>query len=270
MKQACVEVTRNNITTLTTPDFLQYEELAAGFPTRAGGVSRGCLAEFNFGFSRGDDPDSVRENYRLLADALGAEMEGIAAVRQVHSDIVLTAPQDGVANPFLPTPLQPADGVVTAQPGIFPVCYYADCIPLLLYAPGSRVCGAVHAGWRGVHKRILARAVDAMAALGADPADILLAIGPSICPNCFEVGEEVAEQFRQAFPGRDELILGGYEKPHIDLWRAIELTALEAGLREDRITCLGRCSFERPDQFFSHRIHKEERGVLMAVIGVKA
>ena len=269
MKYAITEVTANGVTYLTTPDFLQFPELAAGFSTRAGGVSQGCFGQFNFGLSRGDDPDAVRENYRIFAAALGADAESIAAVRQVHSATVLTAPQDGVANPFVPAPLVRGDGVVTAQPGLYPACYYADCIPLLLYAPESRICGAVHAGWRGVQQRILARAVEAMAALGADPADLLLAIGPSICADCFEVGDEVVELFRQAFPGRDELIVGGHAKPHIDLWRAVELTALEAGLREERITCLGHCSFERSDEFFSHRIHREERGVLMALIGVR-
>ena len=78
---------------------------------------------------------------------------------------------------------------------------------------------------------------------------------------------EVAELFRAAFPHHPELVLEGFDKPHIDLWRAVEVTALACGLREENITCLGECCFEQPQRYFSHRVHKQERGVLMALIG---
>ncbi|NLT58123.1 MAG: peptidoglycan editing factor PgeF [Clostridiales bacterium] len=260
---------RDGIPFYTTPDFERHPELAAGFATRLGGVSEGMFAQFNFGFSRGDEVPHVRENYRRFAKALGVDAAGIAAVRQVHSDIVLTAPQQGVANPFSGTPLQSADGVLTATPGIYPVCYFADCIPLLIYAPDRRVCAAVHAGWRGALQNILEKALRIMERQhGVDLGQTLLAIGPSICPHCFEVGEEVAAQFAQAFPDCPELILEGYPKPHVDLWRAVEHSALRCGLRPHNITGLGLCNYEAPERFFSHRRHGEDRGVLMALIGV--
>ena len=138
MKYEKVTVFSNGIPYLTTPDFLRVPGLAAGFSTRRGGVSQGHCAAFNFGFSRGDDPHHVAQNYRLFAQALGADVKGVSAVRQVHSARVLLSPRDGVTNPFTKTPFQSADGVVTGQKGIFPACFYADCIPLLLYAPDKK------------------------------------------------------------------------------------------------------------------------------------
>ena len=271
MKYEKVTVFSNGIPYLTTPDFLRVPGLAAGFSTRRGGVSQGHCAAVNFGFSRGDDPHHVAQNYRLFAQALGADVKGVSAVRQVHSARVLLSPRDGVTNPFTKTPFQSADGVVTGQKGIFPACFYADCIPLLLYAPDKKVCAAVHSGWRGTEQRILKEALTLMEReFSVDPSQTLLAIGPSICPRCFEVGPEVAQRFEQAFPQHPELILGGYAKPHIDLWRAVELTALEAGMQADNITCLGECCYEHPDRYFSHRVHGEQRGVLMALIGLRA
>lgn len=271
MKYEKVTVFSNGIPYLTTPDFLRVPGLAAGFSTHRGGVSQGHCAAFNFGFSRGDDPHHVAQNYRLFAQALGADVKGVSAVRQVHSARVLLSPRDGVTNPFTKTPFQSADGVVTGQKGIFPACFYADCIPLLLYAPDKKVCAAVHSGWRGTEQRILKEALTLMEReFSVDPSQTLLAIGPSICPRCFEVGPEVAQRFEQAFPQHPELILGGYAKPHIDLWRAVELTALEAGMQADNITCLGECCYEHPDRYFSHRVHGEQRGVLMALIGLRA
>ncbi|MBQ6000047.1 MAG: laccase domain-containing protein [Clostridia bacterium] len=268
MKFEKLTIVKHNIPYLTTPDFARIPELAAGFPTRAGGVSQGDHAAFNFGFSRGDRPERVTENYRILADLLGADPERIAATRQVHSARVLLAERDGVANPFVGHAFTQADGMITGEAGIFPVCYYADCIPLLLYAPDKGVCAAVHSGWRGTQKRILAVALQRMIEeFHIDPSQTLMAIGPSICPSCFEVGEEVAELFRETFPSHPELILQGFAKPHIDLWHAVELTGLEMGMREDHITCLNECCFEHPERYFSHRVHGERRGVLMALIG---
>ena len=131
MKYEKVTVFSNGIPYLTTPDFLRVPGLAAGFSTRRGGVSQGHCAAFNFGFSRGDDPHHVAQNYRLFAQALGADVKGVSAVRQVHS-------------------------------------------------------------------------------------------------------------------------------------------ALEAGMQADNITCLGECCYEHPDRYFSHRVHGEQRGVLMALIGLRA
>ena len=270
MKYEKITVVKGGVPYLTTPDFLRVPDLAAGFPTWQGGVSTGDCAAFNFGYSRGDDPHHVTQNYRLLASLLGADAQGISAMRQVHSARVLLSPRDGVANPFSEAPFAQADGVVTGERGIFPVCYYADCIPLLLYAPDRGVCAAVHSGWRGTKDKIVANALRLMIeTFSVDPSKTLMAIGPSICPACFEVGEDVAQQFALAFPQHPNLILGGYSKPHIDLWRAVEITALEMGVKEQNITCLGECCFERPDRYFSHRVHGERRGVLMALIGLR-
>lgn len=248
---------------LTTPDFAARPELAAGFATRRGGVSRPPYDTLNFGFNRGDNPDAVRQNYRIFASAIGADPERYAAVKQVHSTIVLLAPQETLANPFTKEKIVEADGVISNTPGVFPVCYFADCIPTLLYEPDARCWGAVHSGWRGAAEDILGIAIRRMKEeLGADPAKILMAIGPSICPDCFEVGPEVAEKFDA------DLVLCGYPKPHVDLWRAVERSAVKAGVPEGNITCMGECTMEYIDCYFSHRAHGERRGVLMAAIGL--
>ncbi|HWP80029.1 MAG TPA: peptidoglycan editing factor PgeF [Candidatus Acidoferrum sp.] len=250
---------------LTTPDFAARPELVAGFATRRGGVSRPPYDTFNFGFNRGDDPEAVRQNYRIFASAIGADPERFAAVKQVHSSVVLRAPQETLANPFTKEKIKDADGVITNTPGVFPVCYFADCIPTLLYEPDARCWAAVHSGWRGAAEGIVGIAISRMKEeLGADPAKMLMAIGPSICPECFEVGPEVAGKFDA------DLVLTGYEKPHVDLWRAVERSAVSAGVLADHITCMGECTMEFIDCYFSHRAHGERRGVLMAAIGLPA
>ncbi len=264
MKFEKLVINNGGIPYLTTPDFAKHSELAAGFSTREGGVSAPPFDGMNFGFRRGDNAEHVKENYRLFANAIGALPEGLCAVRQVHSDKVLVMPEDGIYNPFVEGEIADADGSVCGTAGIFPVCYFADCIPILLYEPSAACFGAVHSGWRGTKAGIVGNAVRLMKErYGADPSKIIMAIGPSICPSCFEVGEEVAEQFDKKY------VIGGYNKPHIDLWSVCEDSAVAEGVDPSNITCLGMCTMEQKDLFFSHRAHGEVRGVLMAAIGIK-
>ena len=263
MKYEKLLITSGGVPYVTTSDFAKCKELVAGFATRHGGVSKAPYDTMNFGFNRGDNADDVRQNYKIFASATGADVKKLAAVRQVHSTKVLMASAESLTNPFTGDKVQEADGVVSNTKGIFPVCYFADCIPILLYEPKAMCWGAVHSGWRGAAADIVGAAINRMKSeLGANPEKIIMAMGPSICPSCFEVGPEVAEQFGSEF------ILAGYEKPHINLWQVIERSAVNAGVLAANITCTGECTMECIDGYFSHRAHGENRGVLMAVIGV--
>ena len=112
----------------------------------------------------------------------------------------------------------------------------ADCVPVLLCDPRNHVVAAVHAGWRGTVRHIVRLAVERMVSLsGGQATGIKAAIGPSISPAAFEVGDEVADEFRRA--GRGECVVGGYAKPHIDLWQANVMDLLESGVDLCDVDC---------------------------------
>ena len=100
---------------------------------------------------------------------------------------------------------------------------------------------------------------------GCDPTDIVAVIGPSIGPECFEVGEEVAEEFDRAF-GESVIIRRGYAKPHVDLWKSNVLSLMSEGLTEEHISVCGLCTMCHPDVFWSHRKTNGLRGVQAAII----
>jgi YfiH family protein len=147
--------------------------------------------------------------------------------------------------------------------------FAADCIPILFADPVARVIGAAHAGWRGTVGGVAANVVARMRELGARPEDIRVALGPSIGPECFEVGPEVVEQFRAAFGDVAGMVVQGPKKEHIDL-RVASRTVLErAGVRPEHIDDRPPCTKCEADRFFSYRRDGKDGGGHMAFIAMR-
>ena len=206
------------------------------FPSLAGVRAFSTHAGFNICHYAGADPDQVAADLRRLRQLTGA---AIRFPRQVHGTRVATLTD-------APADLEGVDALVTATPGQLLCISTADCLPLLLVDPVARVIGAAHCGWRGTVAGIAPKTVEAMTALGATPANIHAAMGPCICPACFEVGEEVAAQFPA-----EAVIRQGYPKPHVSLEKAVALQLHAAGVRT--IAYPTACSKESADLYSVRR-----------------
>ncbi|MCM1028284.1 MAG: polyphenol oxidase family protein [Pseudoflavonifractor sp.] len=217
---------------------------------------RGCVDEANpySGFNAchytGDSPAHVAECRHQVALWLGLPSpDSLILPRQTHSVNIATV--DSLTSAGSLTDI---DGLVTMDPDVAIGVSTADCVPLVMVDPMARVAAVVHSGWRGTVGRIALNALRAMARLGASPARVHVAMGPSICPSCFEVGEEVASAFCEAFPGVDGIILRRPQmKPHVSLPRAIAVTLTEGGVPESNIGVPVACSRCEPLRFFSAR-----------------
>lgn len=240
------------------------------FTTRLGGVSVGDCATLNLSFSRGDDIAAVRENYRRLAEALGVSEGQFVLSDQAHTTHVRRVGREDAGNGLVrENRFSQVDGMVTDEPGIVLSTFYADCVPLYFLDPAHRAIGLSHSGWRGTVARMGAVTAGTMAReFGTRPEDLLCAIGPSICRDCYEVSEDVAEAFARAFPGHgDELISHkGNGKFQLDLWRANERVLLDAGVKKEHIALAGICTCCNSGLLFSHRASKGRRGNLGAFL----
>jgi len=181
-----------------------------------------------------------------------AQAESLGRCRQVHGNLIC---QVGVAGraPFSEVPT--GDGLTTNQCGLLITVSTADCVPVLLFDPVRRAVSAVHAGWRGSHLNISAKAVAAMQRYyGSKPKDILAGIGPSIGPCCFETGRDVWEKLEQDYSyGKLVVSHGREEKAWVDLTQLNRLQLIEAGLRPEKIQAAGICTACTPNRFFSFR-----------------
>jgi YfiH family protein len=179
-------------------------------------------------------------------------------LKQVHSARVISA--------FEWKPGIEADGLATAEPDTRLAVKTADCVPMLLLDPVRRAVAAVHAGWRGAVRGIAAEAVRRMEAdFGSHKEDLLAALGPSIGECCYEVGPEVAVQFRDWFPERNDL----EGRARIDLRRAIQRQLLAAGLREAHIDVADACTCCGGAEFHSWRRDGAGAGRMYSVIALR-
>lgn len=238
-----------------------------GYSTRMLGASKGIYASMNLGLNRGDDVSLVKENYRRICNAVGIPMESLVLSRQTHLCNVRKVTKADCGNGITrENAFADIDALMTNEPGVPLTIFTADCVPVFLYDPVKRVIALAHAGWRGTVGGICRETVLAMRKeYGSEPKDILAAIGPSICRSCFEIGPEVAECFREAFPmpvdaGSGVLYSGEGDRFYADLWRANEYMLSDAGVLPEHITVSGLCTMCRTDLFFSHRATAGRRG----------
>jgi YfiH family protein len=242
--------------------------LSHGFASRNGGVSTGTFSSLNFGLKGGDSPDNVRRNLERLAAGVGFTPARFFRAKQVHERRILRIDRDSDPKQIL---AEPADGLVTDDPGHALGVLTADCVPVLLVVLDqqgrARAIGAAHAGWRGVVSGVLASVVERLAEEhGAERERILAATGPCIGVEAYEVGSEVAEHF-EGIPNAVRTDLGS--RPHLDLPAAVRHQLLEAGLRDQAISQPSVCTHSQPDLFFSYRRDGPKSGHQLSVIGLK-
>ncbi len=246
---------------------LEEKGFINGFSTRVGGVSDFPESSLNLaGFSE-DSADNIHENRRRFLNALNSEHQ-LATVWQAHGDDIKVVKDDA---DIAETDAK-FDGVISLLPGVLAGVKTADCVPVLIADPLTGCFAAVHAGWRGTVRSIAAKAVAAMQReFGADPINMIAAIGPAACGRNYEVGQDVIEEFSTAFseskkyfrPTREEHGL-------VDLHLANKDQLTDCRLKPENIFTSPFCTIERTDLFFSYRIAKKKLGKtgrLLSVIG---
>ena len=236
------------------------------FTTRLGGVSKGPLASMNIGTHRGDDPENVRRNYEILAEAMGCDTQKLVLTHQTHTDTVLQVGKEHHGAGLFAPELPECDALITDVPGTALVIFTADCTPILFYDPVTGAVGAAHAGWRGTAAGIAAKTVQAMCdAYGCRAENIRAAIGPNIAQCCFETDRDVPRAMIDALGSEgDAFIRRDQEKYYVNLKEINALFLRRAGVEQIEIS--DACTACSPELFWSYRRVGNARGSQGAII----
>lgn len=263
------------------------------FSTRKGGVSTGHTGTLNFSYTQGDKKENVDENFRRAASFFSKTPEDIVCTQQTHTTNVrrVTAADKGKGI-VCTRDYTDIDGLITNERGIVLAAFFADCVPVFIVDPVNRAIGLSHSGWRGTVGKIGSVTLSAMMKeYGTRAEDVHAAIGPSICKNCYEVSEDVALAFEEAFPRNDALAeeyLSRYNenikkkdienclfykknngKYQLDLWYANYRVLRDAGVPDKNIEVTDVCTCCNPTLLFSHRATGGKRGNLGAFMMLK-
>ena len=242
------------------------------FFTRKGGVSEGPFESLNFAIGVGELQDAeakVMQNYQLAAEFFGLNKEDICRTYQTHTAVVETAEGKDRGRGISVTPYDHGvDGLMTVEKNLLLSVRTADCVPILLCDKDKKVCAAVHAGWRGTVGGIIKNALNKMQEKGASLTDIVVAIGPCVGKCCYEVGEDVREEFLAISSGCDEFFAPQNGKYMLDLVGVNEFIIKECGISPENISSADLCTKCREDEFFSHRRSGSVRGTMSAFIHI--
>lgn len=271
-------ILRQNVTEgveyLTFPGLTATNLVNHLFTTRIGGVSKGIFASMNLSYTRGDEKEAVDENFRRIAAIFHSRTERMVCSDQTHTtNVRVVTEEDCGKGIIIEKDYKNVDGLITNEPGIILATFYADCVPLYFVDIRNKAIGLSHSGWRGTVEEMGACTINAMKeAYGSRPEDIKVAIGPSICRDCYEVSEDVAIKFKEHFSKDYDKILkcGNVEgKYQLDLWEANKIILINAGILPENIEVTDVCTCCNPEYFFSHRASQGKRGNLGAFMELR-
>ena len=243
------------------------------------GVARGLFTSGGSGWwpFRGENagteiPEADLAHYRELAAPLGTDPDHMNRVDQKHTDRVMTVrPENAGEGVIRVSETGPCDGMITDVPGTVLCIVTADCVPVFLIDPVKKAAGLVHSGWKGTAAEIAVNAIRAMkSAYGTDPADLVVCLGPYICSDCYEVSDDLRDDFgiRYTAAEMDEIFRDG--RPghcYLDLGRAISISLTREGVAKSAIHDPSLCTYHSEERFFSwRRNHTKGKNVLSALM----
>ena len=236
----------------------------------------------------GAGPIAPGDGWHRVALAMGVPAHSIVRMRQVHGTRVVSLPE-GRAFPAEAPDWNVGDIAATDDPGVALAVKVADCVPILLADVRRGTVAVVHAGWRGTAAGAARSAVGALCEqFGASPGDLVAAIGPSIGPCCYRVGQDVRAAFdaagewggslaawfspspafapRRGVPGTDPSASGGGPALFLDTWKANADQLQAAGVPSSQIHVSRICTSCYRETFHSYRVDGDRAGRMIGVI----
>lgn len=257
---------------LQTPLFEKYGRLEHGFSTRIGGCSRGSLESLNMAFHTEDNPDNVLENRRRFFDCFGIDFRQIVSAIQVHGTTINTFNDSQRGEGALPDSTRiKCDALVTSEPGLVLAAYAADCMLLYFYSADRPMIALAHAGKQGTLGRIGPQVIDYLCRqYQIKPDQLLVAMSPAVCRNCYQIGLKDAESFIEAgWADRRYLEPAENNLFKLDLASINMTQLLTAGINDDNIAISGLCTSCNPDLFYSYRRDQGHTGRMIGFIALK-
>jgi purine-nucleoside/S-methyl-5'-thioadenosine phosphorylase / adenosine deaminase len=247
---------------VSSPILSELDFITHAFLTRVGAGSEGAVAILDFMVKGWSDKSDVGRKKATMGKLFGLDPKRLVITKQVHSDNVLVIDSDNQMDKDHLADLSNtrADAIITNQQGVTIAVLTADCLPIIIVDPIKSSIGIVHTGWKGTIKGILKKTVQEFEkCFSANPEDLLISMGPSICQCCYEVDKDVAEKYKEKMD-TSNIITQEDDKLRLDLKRANVAHLTECGVSEGNIFLSTLCTSCNTDFFFSYRKEGKDTG----------
>lgn len=247
-----------NSSFITFPIFENYPEIFCVFSTRIGGFSKNTYSTMNMGLTSGDNIDIVRKNRKTWFKFLKIDENRLAIPKQNHSAIVSKVIEPGI--------YEDTDALMTNRQDVLLSIQTADCLPIFLYEPETKVIAVIHAGWQGTLKGIVPNTiVNLKNEFDINPRLLKIAFGPGLQGSCFEIRQDVFSNFPEEYldEHKDE------EKRYLNLQAYIENQLIDMDIKKENIYNDLSCTHCQIDKYYSYRCDKNQSGRMMGIISFK-
>ncbi|MHC0037247.1 peptidoglycan editing factor PgeF [Pseudoneobacillus sp. C159] len=250
-----------------------WPNLVVGFSTKNGGLSKGDYSTLNMGFHVGDNSDIVCQNKQTIASIINFPLNNWVAAEQTHGINIkkVTSSDLGSGSFQYDDSILNTDGYYTNETGILLTLCFADCVPIYFIDDQSKMIGIVHAGWKGTVNGITREFVNTWRKIGIQKSNIKVAIGPSICKNCYIVDDYVINFVEKTLEDVEKkpYNLIKANQYHLDLSELNKQILIRYGIRESNILVTNYCTSCHSELFFSYRRDSGQTGRMMSFIGWK-
>lgn len=260
---------KNNLVYFTFPSFDKYSFISHAFSSRLGGISEDIYSSLNLGFKRGDNPQNVYKNYKIICSAIDINHNNLVLGQLTHESNIRKVTSKDRGKGILHEPdYSNIDALITDEINTPLAMTFADCVPIFFLEPVNKVIAIAHSGWRGTVKEIGKKVIETMINdYNCILNNIIIGIAPSIGICCFEVDEEVYIQFTTLkYLSDTSWFVQKDNKYYIDLWKVIKNMFLNIGIPPHNITVTDLCTKCNCDIFFSHRATNGKRGSMAGII----
>lgn len=261
--------TNDGVTYLKYKILDEYDFVNHAVSTRHGGVSKGdALGTLNLGYNTKDTPANVTENYERFCKFAGFDSKNLVFGFQTHSANVRYVTEDDRGKGiYKERDYTDVDALITDKKNVALVIHTADCVPITYTDTKNKAIGNAHCGWRGTFDNLAEITLKEMSArFGTNPKDVVCTIGPAICRKCYEVSEELYNQFMDKF-GYTDAIISKNGKHYLDLMLINKHILENAGVTKIAVSDL--CTMCNKDDLYSHRGLGPERGLLSSIIEIR-
>ncbi|MEC5422775.1 peptidoglycan editing factor PgeF [Virgibacillus sp. C22-A2] len=242
--------------------------LTVGFTTKNGGISKAPYDTLNCGLHVADTYNEVIANRTKLADVLKFPLENWVSGEQVHGTVVKNVDEEakGKGATSYQDSIKGTDGLITNKPGILCTAFFADCVPLFFFDPITGYIGIAHAGWKGTVGGMAKEMIQKFEAAGVTKSDLLVAIGPCISGEAYEVDEHVISHISDKYK-KKAVTPKGNNRYLLDLKQLNVEILLQCGVLRNNIDVTNYCTFYDNQLFFSHRRDNGKTGRMLGYIG---
>ena len=224
-----------------------FNNLRHCFFSRKNGVSKGVYKSLNCGLTSDDHRENVLKNIEIVNNKMGCKENSIVTLKQMHSaKVIYFKNKDSVKNNLA------GDAIVTKIKNLAIGILTADCVPILLYDPNKKIMGCIHSGWKGALNGILKNTIKKFADLNSNASDLVVALGPCIKKEDYEVDYEFYQKFIKKNNSNEFFFEKKSNNKYIfDLREFINNELLS--LKVKKIDNIEKNTFSDEETFFSYR-----------------